>query len=278
MSTTPTRERIGEILALLEPAIAAVDDAANVYDKHDARERLRPLAEDFAEELVAVAKAHLKPLYTAPHAGLVRDHRHAMTIPLVCLGLDLSKQRPGACIIHPGGWKATSTDPLKEWAMRAAWRANDKTQPGAALAGIQEWVHELVLSSWKNRENADILAVIEEVFIHPKNPRTGIVLGQVHGVAMAELAARGIYFIVVPAPVARRAVLGFSPEGADVKAQIKRAPALKGLEFKDSDATDAYVLARYGMDLLKSYGLEGVKRMYAKVKTPPKKRKRAVKR
>jgi hypothetical protein len=203
--------------------------------------------------------------------------------PLVCLGLDLSKQRPGACIIHPGGWTATSVNPLTEWGSQFPW--HDKTFPGAALAGVRTWLREEVRGCWArsgverdrpHREmDPQILAVIEEAFIHPKNPRTGIVLGQVHGVAMAELAASGIYFIVVPAPVARRAVLGFSPTGANVKAQIKRAPALKGLEFKDSDATDAYVLARYGMDLLKSYGLEGVKRMYEKVKTPPKKRKRS---
>lgn len=95
------------------------------------------------------------------------------------------------------------------------------------------------------------LVVLEDLFTHPRFPRTSIVLGHARGVICLAVAASGARIVTLAPSVVKRAVTG---SGRATKAQVQQAVrALLGLRrLPEPHAADALALACAGLARLRT--------------------------
>ncbi len=94
------------------------------------------------------------------------------------------------------------------------------------------------------------LVVLEDLFAHPRFPRTAIVLGHARGVICLALAASRTRMVTLAPSVVKRAVTG---SGRATKTQVQEAVrALLGLRrLPEPHAADALALAYAGLARLR---------------------------
>ncbi len=103
---------------------------------------------------------------------------------------------------------------------------------GEIARGLREVIDEL---------KPGVVAV-EDVFIHPQNPRSGLALAQARGMALAVIGLCGLVVTSYPPAVVKKAVAG---KGAADKDQLARmVQAMIGLRsLPRADASDALAIA-----------------------------------
>lgn len=103
---------------------------------------------------------------------------------------------------------------------------------GEIARGLREVIEEL----------KPTCVAVEDVFVHPQNPRSGLALAQARGMALAVIGLKGLTVASYPPATVKKAVAGTG--GAD-KGQIARmVQSLIGLRsLPRADATDALAIA-----------------------------------
>ena len=103
---------------------------------------------------------------------------------------------------------------------------------GEIARGLREVIGEL----------APGVVAVEDVFVHPQNPRSGLALAHARGMALAVIALAGLRVASYPPALVKKSVAG---TGAAGKEQIARmVQALIGLRsLPKADATDALAIA-----------------------------------
>ena len=96
------------------------------------------------------------------------------------------------------------------------------------------------------REMRPRLIVLEDLFAHPRFPRTAIVLGHVRGIICLAAASARIEVMALAPSAVKRAVAGSGQASkAQVQAAVRVLLALRGVV--DAHAADALALAYTGM-------------------------------
>jgi crossover junction endodeoxyribonuclease RuvC len=92
------------------------------------------------------------------------------------------------------------------------------------------------------RELAPEVVAVEDVFVHPQNPRSGLALAQARGMVLAVIGLVGLRVSSYPPALVKKSVAGTGGAG---KEQIARmVQALIGLRsLPKADATDALAIA-----------------------------------
>src|SRR5690606_12743434 len=79
---------------------------------------------------------------------------------------------------------------------------------------------------------------VEDVFVHPQNPRSGLALAQARGMALAVIGLCGLSVASYPPAVVKKAVAGSGAAGKDQIARMVQA--LIGMRsLPRADASDA---------------------------------------
>ena len=103
---------------------------------------------------------------------------------------------------------------------------------GEIARGLREVINEM----------KPTCVAVEDVFVHPQNPRSGLALAQARGMALAVIGLAGLRVASYPPTVVKKTVAGIG--GAD-KGQVARmVQALIGLRsLPRADASDALAIA-----------------------------------
>jgi crossover junction endodeoxyribonuclease RuvC len=103
---------------------------------------------------------------------------------------------------------------------------------GEIARGLREVIGEL----------APKVVAVEDVFVHPQNPRSGLALAQARGMALAVIGLAGLRVASYPPALVKKSVAGSGGAG---KEQIARmVQSLIGLRsLPKADATDALAIA-----------------------------------
>ncbi|HUS30199.1 MAG TPA: crossover junction endodeoxyribonuclease RuvC [Kofleriaceae bacterium] len=103
---------------------------------------------------------------------------------------------------------------------------------GEIARGLREVIAEL----------APNVVAVEDVFVHQRNPRSGLALAQARGMALAVIGLSGLTVASYPPALVKKSVAGSGGAGKDQVARMVRA--LIGLNsLPKADATDALAIA-----------------------------------
>lgn len=103
---------------------------------------------------------------------------------------------------------------------------------GEIARGLREVIEELKPSC----------VAVEDVFVHPQNPRSGLALAQARGMALAVIGLKGLSVASYPPATVKKAVAGTGSAGKDQIARMVQS--LIGLKsLPRADATDALAIA-----------------------------------
>ncbi len=162
------------------------------------------------------------------YAGAHRDRRS----PIV-LGFD-----PG---LHRTGYGAVCLNGPAPRVIEAGVLTTRPTEPlGRRLHLLYRDIESLV------REMRPRLVVLEDLFAHPRFPRTAIVLGHVRGIICLAAASAHIEVMALAPSAVKRAVTGSGQASkAQVQAAVRVLLAMRGVV--DAHAADALALAYTGM-------------------------------
>lgn len=154
------------------------------------------------------------------------------------MGIDPGLEHTGYGILQGGG----SRPRVLEMGVLATDRRGEL---GGRLQHLHKDVEQLL------REVRPELVVLEDLFAHPRFPRTAIVLGHARGVICLAVAASGARMVTLAPSVVKRAVTG---SGRATKAQVQEAVrALLGLRrLPEPHAADALALAYAGLARLRT--------------------------
>ncbi len=149
------------------------------------------------------------------------------------MGIDPGLEHTGYGVLEGGGTRPR----VVEMGVLTTGRRGD-------LATRLRQLHEDVLGLL--REVQPEVVVLEDLFAHPRFPRTAIVLGHARGVICLAVATSGARMMALAPSVVKRAVTG---SGRATKAQVQEAVrALLGLRRRPSQhAADALALACAGL-------------------------------
>lgn len=103
---------------------------------------------------------------------------------------------------------------------------------GEIARGLREVIEEL----------KPTCVAVEDVFVHPQNPRSGLALAQARGMALAVIGLKGLAVASYPPATVKKAVAGIGSAGKDQIARMVQS--LIGLRsLPRADATDALAIA-----------------------------------
>jgi crossover junction endodeoxyribonuclease RuvC len=103
---------------------------------------------------------------------------------------------------------------------------------GEIARGLREVIEEL----------KPTCVAVEDVFVHPQNPRSGLALAQARGMALAVIGLKGLSVASYPPATVKKAVAGTGSAGKDQIARMVQS--LIGLKsLPRADATDALAIA-----------------------------------
>jgi crossover junction endodeoxyribonuclease RuvC len=103
---------------------------------------------------------------------------------------------------------------------------------GELARGLREVIEEL----------KPTCVAVEDVFVHPQNPRSGLALAQARGMALAVIGLGGLTVASYPPATVKKAVAGTGGAGKDQIARMVQS--LIGLRsLPRADATDALAIA-----------------------------------
>lgn len=150
---------------------------------------------------------------------------------MIILGIDPGSQTTGLAVIEVfdgrlnllrlGYWRPS----CRKWSCRI----------GELFETVESWLQEYLPDA----------VVLEEVFVHPQNPRSALVLQQITGAIEAALAHNGYGWVTYPATVIKQSITG---SGRADKGTLHRRlkmlfPGMERLSGAPADAWDALAVA-----------------------------------
>lgn len=103
---------------------------------------------------------------------------------------------------------------------------------GEIARGLREVIGEL----------APEVVAVEDVFVHPQNPRSGLALAQARGMALAVIGLAGLRVASYPPALVKKSVAGTGGAGKEQVARMVQA-LIKLRSLPKADATDALAIA-----------------------------------